>query len=326
MILHCSTCKVDYPVCSEEPDSELMDINTALIAGILSVGLNLHQLNEICSTLLIPTISAKNFDMYLNQVYTIFESYKENVNISTEETICQASVPTLKNDYETKKQKFLENLKLTTDEIEKMSLLTVNQKNDCLWHKERKKRLTASNFGRIYKLLESTDKNKVAKDILFSSFTGNVYTKYGIDNEQTAIRDFEIVLKKSVTACGLFVDENYPFLAASPDGLIGDNAILEIKCPYKAQNMKPEDAISKNLIKFATFIDGHFQLKRTDKYYYQVQGQLYVTGKKVCYFTVWTQLGIVYEIIEPDEECWKKLFPKLENFYFEYLLPVILES
>jgi len=39
------------------------------------------------------------------------------------------------------------------------------------------------------------------------------------------------------------------------------------------------------------------QLKKTDIYYYQVQGQLHVANKQTCYFVVWTPKGKYNSII-----------------------------
>ena len=33
----------------------------------------------------------------------------------------------------------------------------------------------------------------------------------------------------SVSKCGLFISEQYPFLAASPDGLVGSHGLVEAK-------------------------------------------------------------------------------------------------
>lgn len=330
ILLHCSNCNVDFPVCSEEPEIELMNVNLAFIAGIISLGLSLYQLNELCSTLRIPTVSRKNYRNYLDQLHLIYKnSFDENKDTTDnlDQAPIKSSTPILKtDDYETKKRNFLQSLQLTIEEIEKLYLITINQRDDPLWYQERRKRLTASNFGRIFKLLDSTDKTKVAKDILFSKFTGNIYTKYGSENEINAIKDFEKLLGKKVTPCGLFVHSSHAFLAASPDGLIGNDAIIEVKCPYKAKDFTPSNAIEQKLIQFAYFNDGMFKLKRNDKYYCQVQGQLFITGKEFCYFVVWSPRGLLYEKIEKDEQFWNEMFPKLKTFYFEYLLPLILKE
>nr|CAD7464771.1 unnamed protein product [Timema tahoe] len=55
--------------------------------------------------------------------------------------------------------------------------------------------------------------------------------QYGIDNEPFAKAMLQLHMNIDVTNCGLFVDQDQPFLAVSPDGLVGDDEIVEIKCP-----------------------------------------------------------------------------------------------
>ncbi|KAJ8964211.1 hypothetical protein NQ314_005040 [Rhamnusium bicolor] len=334
LLLHCKRCKKDHPVCTEDPNSELMNVNLALVAGVVSLGLGLYQLNELCSALHIPAVSGANYNQYLDEIFEIYNNSltdsEKSMQKSFQEKILQTSTPrkiiVTESDIETKKQNFLKRLEKTPEEIDNICKLTVNQRDDPLWYEERRKRLTASNFGRIYKLLDTTDRKTVVKDLLHSNFTGNVYTRYGNDNELKAIKDFEKILGQCVVSCGLFIHQDYPFLAASPDGLIGENAIVEVKCPYKAKDLSPEDAIKQKQIQYASFENGFLSLKRSDKYYYQVQGELFVTGREFCYFIVWTPFGLAYEKILKDEDCWNKMFPKLEDFYFQHLLPAILNE
>ncbi|CAG4958252.1 unnamed protein product [Colias eurytheme] len=56
---------------------------------------------------------------------------------------------------------------------------------------------------------------------------GNDSTRYGKSNEITAIKEFANQLNMTIAPCGSFVDEDYCFLRASPDGLIGDDGIVE---------------------------------------------------------------------------------------------------
>ncbi|CAH1155497.1 unnamed protein product [Phaedon cochleariae] len=329
-VLHCQKCQNEYSVCSEDPNSELMNANLALVAGIVSLGLGLYQLNELCSSLHIPAISGENYNQYLEEICEIYNETEGEVSegVVFDKILVRTSTPKSQEtvEHRTRKDMFLKDLAKTPEEIEKLSKLTLDQGANPLWFEERKKRLTASNFGRICKLLESTDRKKVAQELLHSSFMGNIYTRYGNDNEENAIRDFQLLTGKKVINCGLFIDRNHPFLAASPDGLIDTDAIVEVKCPYKAKDVTPEEGIKQKLIQFATFENGVFSLKRTDKYYYQVQGQLFVTGRSICYFIVWTQFGLLYEQITKDEGLWNEMFPKLKEFYFQHLLPTILEK
>lgn len=71
--------------------------------------------------------------------------------------------------------------------------------------------------------------------------------------------------------CGLFVHRQFPFLGASPDGLINEYGIIEIKCSFFAKNLNIRAAIANKTIKFAKISNGAVQLSRKDKYYYQVK-------------------------------------------------------
>lgn len=48
-------------------------------------------------------------------------------------------------------------------------------------------------------------------------------------------------------------------------------------------------------------------INQNHKWYYQVQGQLYITGKDVCYFVVWAgdNTPIKVEKIFRDDVLWK---------------------
>ena len=50
--------------------------------------------------------------------------------------------------------------------------------------------------------------------------------------ENEAREQFILITGLNVVKCGLIMLENYHFLAASPDGLIDKDSIIEIKCPY----------------------------------------------------------------------------------------------
>ena len=54
----------------------------------------------------------------------------------------------------------------------------------------------------------------------------------------------------NVKLAGLFVDLNLPYLAASPDGLIGDDSIIEIKCPISIKDLTLKDVYNEKKLKF----------------------------------------------------------------------------
>lgn len=90
-------------------------------------------------------------------------------------------LPMSHEDFEEKKLEFLASLKLSIYEINELQSRTVEQSNCEEWKKERYKRLTASNFGRICKLRKITSREKsVTSIILYQSdfFHGTSATRY----------------------------------------------------------------------------------------------------------------------------------------------------
>lgn len=81
----------------------------------------------------------------------------------------------------------------------------------------------------------------IVKSILYQTFYGTFATKWGKEHEDVAIYQFSEQQNVVVKCCDLFIDKKYPYLAASPDGLIGTDGIVEVKCPSSASQFTPFD-------------------------------------------------------------------------------------
>lgn len=200
------------------------------------------------------------------------------------------------NVYATKSVEFLRKLQET--DKEKIFQETLLQSNSEVWKAERKKRVTASSFGKICKLRKTTSTAKTVSSLLYSTFSGNSATRFGLEHEETAIALFEKRFEKSVERSGLIIDQEYFYLACSPDGLVGDNALIEIKSSDKSGNLSPIDAVSQGKIDYCKLENGLITLKRNHNYFYQVQGLLHITKRELCYFLVYTRGGLHVEEIK----------------------------
>ncbi|GBO41368.1 hypothetical protein AVEN_132411-1 [Araneus ventricosus] len=151
--------------------------------------------------------------------------------------------------------------------------------------------------------------------------------KYGQDNEDNAVRSLQESVNLKVRRCGLFVNPNIRYLAASPDGLIDDDGIVEVKCPASCKDLTPDEAIRMKKFPFWKLDkDGNTIVNKNHKYYFQVQGQLHITQKNYCLFSMWTEKGQKIEKIIRDQLFWQqKMEKKLEFFYFECLLPELVD-
>lgn len=193
--------------------------------------------------------------------------------------------------------------------------------------------MTASNFAKVCKLGSKASIAACVDSILYTRETDAM--KWGKDNEASALKELQEKLRadgpenNDFQRCGLFIDKVHPCLACTPDALVGEHGIVEIKCPSSAKQYAPDDAIERNISTIASMFSkkGPSKLLPSHPYYFQVQGQLHITERDYCYFAVWTPFGIKYVKIMRDDEFWKtQMEPKLVEFYYNYLLAEILDS
>lgn len=177
------------------------------------------------------------------------------------------------------------------------------------WHEQRKGLITASNVGAILGLDPYRKPDDVMRQMVRDwhgeerEFAGNAATEWGTFNEETAFGQF-CMEHYPASKCGFYVSEEYPWLGASPDGLIGLNGLLEIKCPFGLRNES----------------DPVFKSKEEQPHYYaQVQIQLLVTGRSHCYFYQWTPNASYCEWVRYDSHWINENLPKLKDFYDRYL-------
>ena len=177
------------------------------------------------------------------------------------------------------------------------------------WFKKRAGRVTGSNVGAILGLSPFMKREDVMRNMVRqyhnapSEFTGNVATSYGAYNEPNALADYELKFDKKVELTGFHTYEDW--LGASPDGLIGDDGLIEIKCPYGLRDKNPPEFKS---IDYQTH------------YWVQIQIQLFVTGRKWCHFYQWSAHGYMLETVQFNQLAIEEYLPKLKDFYNEYLV------
>lgn len=165
-----------------------------------------------------------------------------------------------RNLYEAKVKEHLASLNKSKEEISALERLTVNQIDSTEWLDERRLRLTASSFGTVCNRREDSSCGPVVSQLLYAK-VDCAATRYGQAHEADAIKSFETVTGASVTKCGLFVDRQRPWLAASPDGLVGNDAFLEVKCPLSGKDMTPEEVVNKRKGLVGTFLQFDFASK-----------------------------------------------------------------
>lgn len=185
---------------------------------------------------------------------------------------------------------------------------------------------TASNFYAVCTRKDSTPCDALVKRLLQPKGFTTAATEHGKQHESVALQLYATEKETVVQPCGLFIDLKHGFLAATPDGLVGTDRIVEVKCPLKYKEHEPLEAARNFSEKKQR--DGALVLSRSHSYYfYQVQGQLHITGRIICDFVVYTTKGIHVQEIRRDDAFWRaKMEPFLLRFYKDCILPEIVDS
>ena len=223
---------------------------------------------------------------------------------------------------------------VNSDEAKQIEAATRSQSESNLWYHHRRIRITASNFGMVAKRRDTTPVANAVKTLLYTRPCDTKPMRWGCLHEEDARRAYTQYLHSQstqpppeVTKSGLVIDINEPCLACSPDGnvTIGDShGLVEFKCPYSASELTPAEAVEQLKSKFACKLNsenGSLQLKRSHNYYYQVQGQLAITGRPWCDFVMWTPKGMTVERIHFHAAFWEGVKMKLVSFYRRAILP-----
>ena len=136
------------------------------------------------------------------------------------------------------------------------------------------------------------------------SFT-NAAMQWGTETEPLARAQYELKTGNMVNQIGFVVHPIIEQAGASPDGLIGEDGCIEIKCPNTS-----------------THLDTLLSQKVPSKYITQMTWQMLCTGRKWCDFVSYDprlpdNLQLFIQRIELDEDYAKKLQNEVVMFLVE---------
>lgn len=144
---------------------------------------------------------------------------------------------------------------------------------------------------------ESEKRKNLCMEIVAERLTGkqafvfqNGAMRWGTEQEPYAKLAYQEFTGRQITNCGLAVSRNIEFFGASPDGLIGDDGLIEIKCPT-----------SQVFLQWV--VDGEIP----DQHKPQMLAQMAVTGRQWCDFVAFdprfpSERDLFIRMYEPRHE------------------------
>ena len=183
------------------------------------------------------------------------------------------------------------------------------------WFAARAGKVTAS---AIYKVMARTktgwgaDRANYMAQLVSERLTGrpadsfsNSAMQWGIDTEPQARAMYELETGQGVVECGFFDHPEIAMSGASPDGLIGEKGLIEIKCPNTATHI-------------ATLRGAEIE----GKYIKQMQWQMACTGTDWCDFVSFDprlpdEMQMHVRRIERDDEMLREIGEHVTEFLAE---------
>ena len=145
------------------------------------------------------------------------------------------------------------------------------------WLQERCGKVTASRIADLMAKTKSgwsASRANYASQLICERLTGcvapsftNAAMIHGTETEPEARRAYEFFVDRDVQQVGFVLHPTINMAGASPDGLVGDDGLLELKCPNSATHIE-------------TLLLGQIP----DKYMKQMQFQMACTGRQWCDF------------------------------------------
>lgn len=183
------------------------------------------------------------------------------------------------------------------------------------WFEQRRGKVTASRIADLMAKTKngySASRQNYLMQLLCERLTGKVEEGYkstamqrGNDLEAEARNWYQLETGESVEEVSFIDHPKINFAGASPDGLVGAEGLIEIKCPNTA-----------------THIETLRKKEPIDRYYKQMQWQMAVTGRKWCDFVSFDNrlpdnLAYFCKRIPRDETVIQEIEQEVQAFLLE---------
>ena len=221
---------------------------------------------------------------------------------------------------------------MSEEDIKALNDATVEQHESSIWRDHRVGRITASRIHAVKTRMKTVntkpdmahDVTPLVKRICEKPSDNDVFIEacnYGISTEGEAMDAFKKKLTKDghtnvrINRCGLIVHPLYPYIAASPDGIITcdccSDRVLEVKCPLKCLGKDP----NQTQLSCLSFKTGKPRLKINHEYYDQILTQMAVTDTEFGEFVVYSRKGMFQQTVPYNDVAFLSLVRACQQFF-----------
>lgn len=171
------------------------------------------------------------------------------------------------------------------------------------WLAQRVGRITGSRVAAVLGLDKYKTRDELMREMVREhhgaerEFTGNAATAHGHEHEDDAVDLYEQETGSKVQYTGQHIHREHDWLAASPDGLVSDSGLIEVKCPYRGT---------------------YTSAAEVPHYIEQMQLQMEVTQRDWCDFVIWRDDTIIIERIARNAQWLANNLPALSAFMADY--------
>lgn len=205
-------------------------------------------------------------------------------------------------------------IEVTKEQMNELTLMHIQQGTDA-WFQQRLGKVTASKIGDIVAKTKSgysTSRANYMAQLVVERLTGvktesftNAAMEWGTQTEPLARAAYELKNNVMVDEVAMIDHPTIPMSGASPDGLVGEDGMIEIKCPNTATHLD-------------TLLSG----EADKRYTYQQQWQMACTGRKWNDFVSFDprmpdNLQLFIKRVERDDELIKELEAEVVKFLAE---------
>ena len=139
--------------------------------------------------------------------------------------------------------------KITASQVHK--IMTGGRKKDELWGQTSRREIYRLAYERM---LTPEGADRYIDELLSKDFK---QTRWGKDNEPFA-RDLYCELTGSaVTVPQSAKHPRLEYFTGSPDGLVGDEGLIEIKCPWAGENMLDAEYVNTHMVQIQALLEIH---------------------------------------------------------------------